>query len=396
MSKIKIAFGVVALSLVPIQIYAQSENIFLVKMFDCANKPAQRSQTGFRVRGTSGIITALHGVADCQRITVKGNKELMLFDPLKIIKIDIEHDVALLSSSELESKNQLGLEPSKNTLWNSLDKVRVYGHPYGIGRLDTSLNVRDPSIRPLKDLIPSEALSNLRLRNSPNPLINVLSLQGNILPGHSGAPVLDSQGRLIAVANGGLQKGQAGISWAIPFEDIDWESANSNKRFLSLTKPEVESLFVFDDGLPDLSNAVIGTIDDFCVALNKVVEASRIGFISIVGKPQLGDFQPKIEIPGSSYSSVRPRIEAIYLMFKSDQRNIIESEYYNLVYKLTTCLPKWEQKEFIIEKGQIQSPGKHFELRDRATGTKVETEYDFEPFLGSIRLWLYVYAPNVK
>src|SRR5437868_2587412 len=396
MSK-KIALVLMALSLVQLRAYAQDEHIFLVKAFDCASKPSQRSQTGFRAQGIRGIITALHGVADCQRIVVKGDKALILFEHLIISTIDIERDMALLSSTELDSKDQGGLEVAKNTTWSSLEKLRVYGHPYGIARLDTSLDIRKPAVRPLKDLIPPGALPDLRSRNSPNPLINVLSLQGNILPGHSGAPIVDSQGRVIAVANGGLQKGQAGICWAIPFEDVEWEPASSNRAFISLRHLQVESLFVFDNSLPDLSNTVSDTLEEFCISLNKLVESSRVGFISIV-KPGMFDwnFQSRIDLPGSSYSDVMPRTKVAYVMSRSNKKNIVESEYYNLIYKLTICLPKWSHEEFVRKKEVLQHPGRSFKLREGAAGTMVEVHYDFEPFLDDFWLWLYVYAPGAK
>lgn len=63
--------------------YAQQENVYLIKMFDCTYKPIQRSQTGFRARGLKGIVTALHGVADCQKITASSRKGPLLEQTLR-------------------------------------------------------------------------------------------------------------------------------------------------------------------------------------------------------------------------------------------------------------------------------------------------------------------------
>src|SRR4051812_19891114 len=61
-----------------------------------------RSQTGFRLVGTAGIVTALHGVVDANQITARPSVAGMrVTKPLKIIKVDIEHDLALISSAEV-------------------------------------------------------------------------------------------------------------------------------------------------------------------------------------------------------------------------------------------------------------------------------------------------------
>jgi hypothetical protein len=46
--------------------------------------------------------------------------------------------------------------------------------------------------------------------------LNILYLEGSLLPGFSGAPVFDGQGRLIGVGDGGLEKGASNVSWIIP------------------------------------------------------------------------------------------------------------------------------------------------------------------------------------
>src|ERR1044072_1511380 len=165
---------------------AQEANVYLVKMFDCAHQPVERSQTGFRVRGVKGLITALHGVADCQRIMASSKKGLLLDEPLSIRKIDVDHDVALLSSPQLDRAQDEGFEVAENVIWSALVMVKVYGHPYGISSLETVLTVRNPPIEILKDLIPASSLSILKEPSSPNHLIKVLNLQGNLLPGQIG------------------------------------------------------------------------------------------------------------------------------------------------------------------------------------------------------------------
>jgi Trypsin-like peptidase domain len=329
---------------------AQEADVYLVKIFGCAHKPAERSQTGFRVRGIKGLVTALHGVADCQKITASSRKGLLLDQPLIITKIDADHDVVLLSSSQLESSPDGGLYVADNVIWESLGTVKVYGHPYGISNLERTLLVSNPALKPLKDLVPATPLFILKERRSPNHLINVLNLQGHLLPGHSGAPILDSRGRVVAVASGGLKGGYADISWAIPFEDIEWD-ANLYQRLKALAQYDPTILFDYDTGEPI---AEAGT--DFCGQISKLIAASHTKFESesIVGEPTLdgfaGEYKSKIPLPGATASFVLPGQYVRYRMYMTNSPGWgFRRVYKKLVAKLRGCLPGSTKREFVVE-----------------------------------------------
>ena len=49
----------------------------------------------------------------------------------------------------------------------------------------------------------------------------VLHLEGDLLPGDSGAPILNEKGHVVAIGNGGLKRGQVGLGWAIPAAQLD-------------------------------------------------------------------------------------------------------------------------------------------------------------------------------
>lgn len=321
---------------------AQEEHIYLIKMFDCEHQPTQRSQTGFKVRGLKGVVTALHGIADCGRITASSRKGIFLDQPLKIAMVDIDRDVALLSSSQLDRSDE-GLEPASTVAWKSLGTVKVYGHPYGISSLETTLSLRNPPLTSLKDLIPSAPLSLLMERRSPNHLITVMNLQGNLLPGHSGAPVLDTGGRVLAVANGGLSQGYAGISWAVPLQYVEWD--NNTARLKSVKQLNPNILFAADT-LPTTSSDEIK--NDFCGQLSRLVVESRTGFVALVGDPISGDltgnFKSKLILEGSTSSHLYPGSAVSFSMYKSDKVGWVESQYYNYTTKVAACLPNWEKR----------------------------------------------------
>lgn len=258
MSKFIITTVFILVGVLTNYIYAQSEHIFLVKMIGCASGPKERSQTGFRIRGTKGVITALHGVVGCNEIKVQSETGKILFDVVRISRVDVKNDVALLSSSELEGAGNEGITLAATTVQlTPQQKVVVVGHPYGISSIRTNLELRTPPTKRLQEIIPpGDILRSLDNRASPAIQNTIVFMQGTILPGHSGAPVFDSNLNVIAVANGGLGGGMSEIVWAIPFNNIQWESANENQsvrtRLSQLASDSSASLFSFDSNIPPI------------------------------------------------------------------------------------------------------------------------------------------------
>jgi trypsin-like peptidase len=351
----------------PIQ--AQEEHIYLIKMFDCAHQPTERSQTGFRVRGEKGLVTALHGIADCKKITATSKKGLYLDQPLSIRKIDFDHDIALLSSEQLDDAKEGGLEIADNIVWESIEEVRVYGHPYGIDNLITTLAVREPPIKALKELLPPSLLSALRDRKSPNHLIRVLNLQGNLLPGHSGAPILDSKRRVVAIANGGLREGFSGIVWAVPYEDIEWSSVGSKLRALEELNPSaLFSLDILKAQQVDEAN------DNTCKQLTSLIKEARTEFISIVGEP-IGEesFYSKILLSGADYGYVYPKKYVGFYLFSSDNKQKVASQYYSWVSKVSSCFPDWMKNE--VDTHTTPKMLRHM-FREKANSPIIEIGYN--------------------
>ena len=231
----------------PVTGEAQQQYIYLVKAARCTSAPAERALTGFRVHGVRGIITALHGVADSQTITVMGLKGQPGNSLVTIYEVDVAHDLARLSSPEFERMRAEGLEIAAGMDWKARTSVRVIGYPLNIDleALTLPLTIGEPPIKVLGHLVNDRTRSLLQARNSPSPGIAVLYLVGPLHPGHSGAPILDRNNRVIGVGDGGLQQFSE-IGWAIPFQGLTWTPFSRNSLPESLKRSASAGLFSYD------------------------------------------------------------------------------------------------------------------------------------------------------
>ncbi len=55
----------------------------------------------------------------------------------------------------------------------------------------------------------------------PDPGTRILRLDGNLVPGLSGAPLIDASGAVAGIGSGGLENGAVGISWAVRSEYLE-------------------------------------------------------------------------------------------------------------------------------------------------------------------------------
>jgi len=224
---------------------ATSKYVYLVS---CSGSPHYKGrviQTGFRAQGTKGIITALHGVLGATSITAQNSKNDVLVG-LTIYSVDIDNDIALLSSKELRERSDDGLTPKDDLALTPGETLKVLGHPSGIELYEKTVTAGNPILKRLTTLIPPASARAFEKRKSPYEGINVLNIEGNLVAGDSGAPVLDSRNRVAAIVDGGLLGGIAAISWAIPIQSIVWKDASVSRPTLNeLARIDPTSLFAY-------------------------------------------------------------------------------------------------------------------------------------------------------
>ncbi len=221
---------VLCLLLLVQQSWAQvGTQIFKVMATDCDEGRAM-ALTGFLVNDPEkgiGLVTALHGVAGCKAIAA-ANDSGNGYGELQLTSVDFDNDVALLASDKLLSDIQqqsLGIVISNNLT----DRIYTIGYPLDLQvQLDRDfLRLRDTATQQLRYLVSPIERANLEACKSPNLEITVFSIEGALVPGESGAPILNTKNEVIGITEGGLQQGRAEISWATRWEDIRFVEASS-------------------------------------------------------------------------------------------------------------------------------------------------------------------------
>jgi len=204
------------------------------------NADGLRAASGFKVQDTQGrtrIVTSLHVVAGARRKSASNaifrvaagirnatvlNPNHKVFHNLEIREVNLDRDLAMLGSDELDGQPG-GLAVAWNADLQALARrtVTVIGYPHNLDykEIPTDILVRGEPLAPLKFLADGAARAEFARRGSPSLEAWMLSLNGPLMPGHSGAPIFDDRGRVVAVACGGLDSGHGGLVWASPLVD---------------------------------------------------------------------------------------------------------------------------------------------------------------------------------
>lgn len=204
---------------------AQKKFVYLLRVTQPSRK-VDTVLTGFRLQGLDGIVTCLHGVVGATSIIATNSYDPFALKNLAITLVDPEHDLAVLQLKGTDLSN--GLQRGPDTVLAGT-ALRIVGHPAGISDYDHPGSASSPAEKTVSDLIPDQSRVRFEKRNSPIFSAPVLGLDAALAPGDSGAPVFTKDGRVIAVADGGLMNGASSISWAMPLRNVNWIPADSQK-----------------------------------------------------------------------------------------------------------------------------------------------------------------------
>lgn len=172
--------------------------------------------TGFVWSQPDYVVTALHVVAGAASISVY-SETLKKERGASVINVHQESDLALL---KLES-NDLGLTPLKVAPPNINEKHYIWGYPKDVNTMQGDgiyFSRSQQQQSTMGSIFKSEAefLKSVGEQGYPKFAAKILRVGDIIVPGHSGAPILNASGAVVGVGDGGLYQGIARINWAIP------------------------------------------------------------------------------------------------------------------------------------------------------------------------------------
>lgn len=176
------------------------------------------SATGFLWPDAAHVVTALHVVDGAARMVghqVDRQGRIAASHPLAVERVLKECDLVLLRLPNALAAPPLPLLAGAPAVKQTLDAL---GFPLNIpGASNIEVKVRFGGTQ-LRSILPPKVLE--QLNDYPSPGTEILNLEGNLVPGISGAPLLDAEGRVAGIANGGLEEGALGICWGIPASQL--------------------------------------------------------------------------------------------------------------------------------------------------------------------------------
>lgn len=224
---------------------------FLFRMYasDCgAGENQERQFNGFKVAGVDGILTALHGITGCKHYSAFRNEESWEVEPTHF---NLSADLVVLTSDAFQKDFDIavGLERSAA---NEEQDLEIPAYPP---------DARKPFHTPVRtekrpQLYTSWGQTDYAAQissrgGSPSISMKMLSFSGRTVKGHSGAPLLDLEGRVVGLLQGGLSEAEHGF--AIEISEIDGLTNFSTNEFLAIQDTGI-SLFAIakDDWATDL------------------------------------------------------------------------------------------------------------------------------------------------
>ena len=284
----------------------QSPHVYRIVSDNCTHSPKYRTQTAFRVQGVSGLVTALHGVADCETITAISDVTDERLEGLTLAEVDIARDIAIVSASAGDlADSGYDVADANNTVYRELE---VIGYPYGREKQAFVTSITITEREALANIVRGPDRSRAFIaRKSPSLDIEVFNLQASTVPGHSGAPVITADGKLLGMVDGGLKEGTIEVAWAIPWEDVQLvavETVEFELNRIRQLNPELALLFsstIFtaaDYGPVPVRNITADAFDSYQMILDADAD------LVMSGIPLTGEF-----LFSGTYNAQNPQVE---------------------------------------------------------------------------------------
>ena len=174
--------------------------------------------SGFFWKQDNWVVTALHVVNGCTQLSVYSDTALDAASA-HINKILFDQDLALLSTDKV-IQGTVALTKAKDAPTDTQDILLVGFPSDSTGSAGKAIKRQFAKDQTLKTIASEPAQQELERVKSPALTITVIFLQAILEHGHSGGPIFDFAGDVIAIADGGLKHGTTEDGWAIPAEQL--------------------------------------------------------------------------------------------------------------------------------------------------------------------------------
>jgi S1-C subfamily serine protease len=264
-----------------------AKSVLSVSSSDCADKQT-REATGFVWNKPNAVVTALHVVAGCTKLTVKFGESGGMW-PATVDRVLKKADLALLTitAPELPAMvtSDAQLQPDED-LW-------TWGFQRGAPTPSERRFQKLRGSKTLRDFVSKDVADEIKSSGMPDLDTEIVYISG-LVQGLSGAPIVNASGAVVGIGDGGLNGGSYGINWAIPqkylselLNSSDNSAAvrNMNTQQFSLDRPQLSGAAttvncggtIFTQ-LPDinLGDAVRGTRSDSMEGLMQLIDFYRV------------------------------------------------------------------------------------------------------------------------
>jgi S1-C subfamily serine protease len=166
--------------------------------------------SGFVWPENGRVVTALHVVAGCRALSAYHEGRQIGRDA-RILRVLRRADLALLEVAGLPAP-PVAVSSARPGVQQEL---AVLGIDFGTSISSKNLHVAFGS-SVLRDITPINVQREINAAGVLELDLEVVRLDGPLLPGHSGGPIFDEAGTVLAIGDGGLKSGAVNIGWATP------------------------------------------------------------------------------------------------------------------------------------------------------------------------------------
>ena len=186
-----------------------------------------RASSGFLWKSSSQVVTSLHAIPGGSQITVECRG---VSKPATVEKTLAKADLILLRVNGLPSACQ-PFTSSNNTKPEPYTTLWTFGYHAG-AKSGTSRKFEKgyATTERLDSLVSGAPLKAIESFGMPATDLDIYYVEGGLLPGYSGGPVVNKDRQLLGIVDGGLNKGQSAYNWVVPAKYLDLLTASNTSQ----------------------------------------------------------------------------------------------------------------------------------------------------------------------